>query len=129
MTNASADLPDKKKTPLIEIEWSGSVLLLRLAGPNIGQHESPIITNEVTPYFKKHGKAIRHMVMDMTTVNFMSSMGLGMCIACRNLAAAQGATSILYGMNKDLQALMAMMKIEKMYKIARSNDELQKLVR
>jgi len=129
MTNASADLPDKKKTPLIEIEWSGSVLLLRLAGPNIGQHESPIITNEVTPYFKKHGKAIRHMVMDMTTVNFMSSMGLGMCIACRNQANALGAASILFGMNKDLQALMAMMKIEKMYKIARNNDELQKLVR
>jgi hypothetical protein len=52
-----------------------------------------------------------------------------MCIACRNLANAQGASSILFGMNKDLQALMAMMKIEKMYKIARNNDELQKLVR
>jgi anti-anti-sigma factor len=129
MTNAPAELPDKKKTPLIEIDWNGSVLILRLVGPNIGQRESPIITEEFNPYFKKHGKAIKHMVLDMTTVNFMSSMGLGMCIACRNLAAAQGATSILYGLNKDLQALMAMMKIEKMYKIARSNDELQKLVK
>ena len=129
MTNAPAELPDKKKTPLIEIDWNGSVLILRLVGPNIGQRESPIITEEFNPYFKKHGKAIKHMVLDLTTVNFMSSMGLGMCIACRNLAAAQGATSILYGLNKDLQALMAMMKIEKMYKIARSNDELQKLVR
>lgn len=129
MTNAPAELPDRKKTPHIEIEWTGGVLLLRLAGPNIGQHESPIITNEVTPYFKKHGKAIRHMVMDMTTVNFMSSMGLGMCIACRNLAAAQGASSILFGLNKDLLALMSMMKIEKMYKIAKDNAELQKLVK
>ena len=129
MTNAPAELPDKKKTPLIEIDWNGSVLILRLVGPNIGQRESPIITEEFNPYFKKHGKAIKHMVLDLTTVNFMSSMGLGMCIACRNLAAAQGATSILYGLNKDLQALMAMMKIEKMYKIARSNDELQKLIR
>ena len=129
MSNAPGELPDKKKTPLIEIDWNGSVLILRLVGPNIGQRESPIITEEFHPYFKKHGKAIKHMVLDMTTVNFMSSMGLGMCIACRNLAAAQGATSILYGMNKDLQALMAMMKIEKMYKIAKSNDELQKLVR
>ena len=129
MTNAPVELPDKKKTPLIEIDWNGSVLILRLVGPNIGQRESPIITEEFNPYFKKHGKAIKHMVLDMTTVNFMSSMGLGMCIACRNLAAAQGATSILYGLNKDLQALMAMMKIEKMYKIARSNDELQKLVK
>jgi anti-anti-sigma factor len=129
MSNAPVELPDKKKTPLIEIDWNGSVLILRLVGPNIGQRESPIITEEFHPYFKRHGKAIRHMVLDLTNVNFMSSMGLGMCIACRNLAAAQGATSILYGLNKDLQALMAMMKIEKMYKIAKSNDELQKLVR
>ena len=129
MTNAPAELPNEKTTPLIGIKWNGSVLILRLIGPNIGQRESPIVTEEFTPYFKKHGKAIKHMVLDLTSVNFMSSMGLGMCIACRNLANAQGATSILFGMNKDLQALMAMMKIEKMYKIAKNNDELQKLVR
>jgi anti-anti-sigma factor len=129
MTNAPAELPDEKTTPLIGIKWNGSVLILRLVGPNIGQRESPIITEEFAPYFKKHGKAIKHMVLDLTSVNFMSSMGLGMCIACRNQANAQGATSILFGMNKDLQALMAMMKIEKMYKIAKNNEELQKLVR
>jgi len=128
MTNASDELPSKKKTPLIEIDWNGSVLILRLVGPNIGQRESPIITEEFNPYFKKHGTLIKHMVLDMTTVSFMSSMGLGMCIACRNLASAQGSSSILYGLNKDLLALMSMMKIEKMYKIAKSNDELQKLI-
>jgi anti-anti-sigma factor len=126
--SAPTDLPDTKKTPLIEIEWTGSVLILRLAGPNIGQRESPIITEEITPYFKKHGKAVKHMVLDLSTVNFMSSMGLGMCIACRNLANAHGAASILFGMNKDLAALMSMMKIEKMYRIARNNDELKKLI-
>ena len=129
MSQVPAELPDKKKTPLVEIDWNGAVLILRLVGPNVGQRESPIITDEFNPYFKKHGKAIKHMVLDLTNVTFMSSMGLGMCIACRNLANAQGASSILFGMNKDLQALMAMMKIEKMYKIARNNDELQKLVR
>ncbi len=129
MNMQPADLPNKKTTPLVEIDWNGTVLILRLAGPNIGQRESPIITEEFAPYFKKHGKGIKHMVLDMTTVNFMSSMGLGMCIACRNLAAAQGASSILFGMNKELQALMAMMKIEKMYKIAKTHDELQKFVK
>ena len=129
MSNAPPELPDKKKTQHVEIEWTGSVLVLRLSGPNIGQHESPIITNEVTPYFNRHGKAIRHMVMDMTGVTFMSSMGLGMCIACRNLAAKQGASSVLFGLSKDLHSLMSMMKIEKMYKIAKDNAELQKLVK
>ena len=43
-------------TPLIEIEWTGVVLILRLVGPSVGQRESPIITEECNPYFKKHGK-------------------------------------------------------------------------
>jgi anti-anti-sigma factor len=128
MSHVPADLPDKKTTPLIEIEWTGAVLILRLVGPSVGQRESPIITEECNPYFKKHGKAIKHMVLDLSKVTYMSSMGLGMCIACRNLAHALGAGSILFGMNKDLQSLMSMMKIEKMYKIARDNTELQKLV-
>ena len=46
MTNAPAELPDEKTTPLIGIKWNGSVLILRLVGPNIGQRESPIITEE-----------------------------------------------------------------------------------
>jgi anti-anti-sigma factor len=128
MSNVPADLPDRKTTPLIDIEWNGAVLILRLVGPSVGQRESPIITEEFNPYFRKHGKTIKHMVLDLSKVTYMSSMGLGMCIACRNAANAVGAASILFGMNKDLQALMAMMKIEKMYKIARDNAELQRLV-
>ena len=46
MTNPPAELPDEKTTPLIGIKWNGSVLILRLVGPNIGQRESPIITEE-----------------------------------------------------------------------------------
>lgn len=121
-------LPAEKKTPLIEIKWNGTVLHLRPVGPNVGQREAPVIHDEVTPYFKELSKSIRAMVLDLTDVHFMSSMGLGTCIALRNAAAGVGAQPILYGMSKELQALMLMMKIEKLYKIASTREELQKLV-
>jgi len=121
-------VPAEKKTPLIEIFWNGSVLQLRPVGPNIGQREAPVIHDEVNPYFKDLGKTIRSLVLDLTDVNFMSSMGLGVCIALRNAATGIGAQSIIYGMNKEMHALMTMMKIEKLYKIARSRDELDKFV-
>ncbi|MBX3354466.1 MAG: STAS domain-containing protein [Phycisphaeraceae bacterium] len=121
-------LPPEKKTPLIEIKWNGSVLHLRPTGPNVGQREAPVIHEEVNPYFKELSKSIRAMVLDLTDVHFMSSMGLGTCIALRNAAANVGAKPIIFGMNKELHALMMMMKIEKLYKIAASRADLEKLI-
>ena len=55
----------------------------------------------------------------------MSSMGLGMCIAFRNQAHNLGAKSVLFGASAELLKLLAMMKIEKLYHIAKSEDELK----
>ena len=38
-----------------------------------------------------------------------------------------GATAVLFGVNKDLKALLAMMKIEKLYKIADTASQLQSI--
>ena len=64
MTNAPAELPDEKTTPLIGIKWNGSVLILRLVGPNIGQRESPIITEEFAP-----GKVVPEVTTWVTVCN------------------------------------------------------------
>ena len=120
-----------RKTAFTHIWTARGHLIARVLTPNVGQREVAIVTSEIgdaITELQSEGKG-RAMVLDLSDVRMLSSMGLGMCIACRNQANALGATSILFGMNKDLQALMAMMKIEKMYKIAKNNDELQKLVR
>ncbi len=127
MSTAPIDLPAQKKTALVEIDWNGKVLVIRPAGPNIGQRESPLIAEEFTPYFKQCGRAIKFLVLDLSSVSFMASMGLGMCIACRNQAAGVGATPLLFGMNKELQGLMAMMKIEKLFRIVKTQAELTQI--
>ncbi|MCE9620670.1 MAG: STAS domain-containing protein [Planctomycetes bacterium] len=127
MSTAPIELPAQKKTSLVEIGWDGKILMIRPAGPNIGQRESPIITDEFNPYFKQFGKNIKFLVLDLSTVSFMASMGLGMCIACRNQAAAVGATPLLFGVNKELHTLMSMMKIEKLFRIIKTQAELQQV--
>ena len=128
MSNAPVELPDKKKTPLIEIDWNGSVLILRLVGPNIGQRESPIITEEFHPYFKRHGKAIRHMVLDLTNVNFMSSMGLGMCVDLRNRAGAAKMKAALFGASGTLLDMLKLMKIDRHYQLVADATALDRLM-
>lgn len=125
----SADAPQQQRnTALVDIEWSPPFLTVRPAGPQIGQRESPIITDEVMPFFVHAGKSLKVLVLDLSNVTFMSSMGLGMCIAFRNKASSLGAKSALYGVTPDLLKLLAMMKIEKLYSIARSDEELKAIL-
>ncbi|MFO0783550.1 MAG: STAS domain-containing protein [Phycisphaerales bacterium] len=118
--------PNRKKTPLVEIAWDGPVVMIKPSGPNIGQRETPIIQEDINPYLKL--KTIKFMVLDLSGVAFMSSMGLSMCIAARNAAATAGAQPVLYGLNKDLRSLMAMMKMDKLYKVIDTQADLDKVL-
>jgi anti-anti-sigma factor len=124
-TNPAGQSSSGKKTALVEVQWSSPFLTVRPAGPQIGQRESPIITDEVMPFFRQAGKTLKVLVLDLSDVTFMSSMGLGMCIAFRNQASAVGAKSVLFGVSAELLKLLAMMKIEKLYSIARNEDDLK----
>lgn len=119
--------PQNKKTALLEINFDGSIMIVRPAGPNVGQREAPIMKADIEPFVKGAGSAMKVLVMDLTSVQFMSSMGLGMIIDLRNCASQCGATAVLFGVNKELKALLAMMKIEKLYKFADNATQLQAL--
>ncbi len=122
-------LPTQKKTSLIEIDVRVNLLYVKFVGPQVGQRESPIISQEVEPYLKAAGKELKHFIIDLQSVTFMSSMGLGVCIGLRNKSVAVGAKPILFGTSKELLQLFAMMKIDQMYKIAKNQGELDILLR
>ena len=124
-----SELPAKKKTIHVEIEVGSKLLYAKFMGPQIGQRESPIISQEVEPYLKAAGKDLKHFIIDMKSVTFVSSMGVGVCIALRNKASAAGAKSILFGTAPDLVKLLAMMKIDQMFKFAKDQAELDMLLR
>lgn len=123
------DLPTQKKTTLVEIDVRETLLYVKLVGPQVGQRESPIISQEVEPYLRSAGKGMRHFIIDLQSVTFMSSMGLGVCIALRHKAAAAGAKPILFGTSKELLQLFAMMKIDQLYKFAKDQAELDSLLK
>ncbi|MSR41605.1 MAG: anti-sigma factor antagonist [Phycisphaerales bacterium] len=125
---SSEILPPSKKTQFTEVEYRPSCLIVKLVGPSIGQRESPIVVNEVEPYIAQAGANLKRFVLDLSSVNFMSSMGIGAAVAFRNKAAAHGATTILYGMSPELGKMLALMRIDRLYKIAANEAELRKLL-
>ena len=69
--------PQSKKTALLEISFDGTIMIVKPVGPNVGQREAPIMKADIDPVVKSAGKAMKFMVMDLSSVQFMSSMGLG----------------------------------------------------
>lgn len=87
-----------------------------------------MLAAEVEPYFKSIGKGLRFAVVDLTTVQFMSSMGLGFLINCRTAANNAGGVAVVLGANKELRGLLSMMKIERFFKFADDETSLKAVV-
>lgn len=130
MTNGPSSQTSRlnRTTSHVVVAWTAPILTVKPVGPNIGQRETPIITEEVVPAIKEAGKGLGVLLLDLRDVTFMASMGLGMCIAFRNQAVANGAKAILFGASSDLLGVLTMMRIDKLYSIAKSEDELRKLI-
>jgi anti-anti-sigma factor len=117
---------DQVDNPILSAELQGSVVLLKPKGPNVGQREAPIIDNDVKPLLAKAGDGLKGLILDLHDVTFMSSMGLGTCIALRNIANGVGAKTAIVGLRPELESLFKMMRIHKMYDIQKSDAALDK---
>ena len=78
------------------------VLTARLAGPTVGERESPIVGTEITDVIRAMGLRLRRLVIDLSDVQVMSSMGLGMCLDLRGYARAFGAKTVVVGISTEM---------------------------
>ena len=69
---------------------------------------------------------LKGLVIDLSDVTFMSSMGLGACVALRNHAVGAGAKVAIHGLNEDLAALFKMMRFHKMFDMQKNAQTLEK---
>mgnify|MGYP001809410613 CR=1 FL=1 len=114
------------ESTIVVAELDNNVLRIKPVGPNVGQREAPILDKDVSPLMTKAGSNLKALVLDLHDVTFMSSMGLGTCIALRNAANASGAKTAIIGLRPELEALFKMMRIHKLYEIKADDAALQK---
>jgi len=124
-------LVDSQDAPLfVHVHFAGGVLRVKPVGPSIGQREAPIIANEVASAITSLtsvGRPLRAVVVDLSEVRVLCSMGIGAIIDIRNRAAGLRAKPILFGLRPEIAALIKLVKIERLYKIAKSAAEVEKL--
>lgn len=120
----------EKSSSFATQRFDNSALTVRIAGPQVGNREAPIIGEEVMSSIDQLGKGrwLRHVVIDLTDVTFMSSVGLGLCINIRNRATSAGSSAILYGVKPDLRKAMTLMKLDRLFKFVDGGDALAKAI-
>jgi len=103
-------------------------LYARIVCPSIGQREAPIITGEIIEAIDQTQGLKGNFVLDLTGVNQITSMGLGMCIDVRNRVASAKLKPHLFGTNRTVLDLLRLMKVDKLYTIVHGNDTIAKLL-
>ena len=112
----------------VNFEEDGSILIARLVGPNIGQREAEIITEAMG---KKLPAAIDASIMhvDMSEVTFMNSMGIGMLVDLRGKASNRKMKLVLGGVKPELEQLLKMVRLDKLFKICTNDAQLAKALK
>lgn len=116
---------DQSLSQFVAIERYPRGVYARLACPSIGQREAPIIAAEIGEAIASI-QAIRGgaLVVDLSSVVVLTSMGLGMCIDLKRQADAAKLKPYLFGANRQLLDILRMMKIDRQYTVVHGRDEL-----
>ncbi len=120
------DTPLPLQSRFVKTRFTDGVLTIKMAGPAIGSREVSIIAEEVAVELDAIKDPIRLLVIDLSDVGVLSSLGLELCVDLRHWAHEAGATTVLYGVSHDLLDLLKMMRTERLWQIVQDNDELRR---
>jgi anti-anti-sigma factor len=109
------------------LELSRGVLVARLAGPTVGEREASILAKELEEVLAEFGGELRVFVFDLSNVQGMCSLGLGLFIETDAKVDELGAQTIVYGLNRQLEDLFRMTRVDRRLRIARGAEELARL--
>lgn len=127
MTQSSTSAPaGSGSSQFVRLNLHQGVLTAQPVGPAIAEREAGIIDGEIASVITKAGSALKAVVLDLTHVTFMSSMGLSMCINTRNRANAVKARIVVFGLNDDLLHLFQMVRLDKFFPLVNKPEELAK---
>ncbi len=102
-------------------------LVARVMVPSVGQSEAPQVREQIAQHIGRTQEG-RCFVLDVSQVSLLSSLGLGVCVDLRNLAEKNGLRPILFGMNRHLMDLFALMRIDRLFQVAQSPQELDQML-
>lgn len=100
----------------VEVKPVGTAAVARIICNAIGQREAPIIEAELKGAITR---AAGKVVLDMSAVTVLGSMGLGMLVTLTKQCQTSGGKLAIFGMNNSLLELLKLTRLDKFLMIAK----------
>ncbi len=112
-----------RRSLFVDITFSNGTMNACIVGPRIGEREASIVANAINGKLKEYGAKVNNLVLDFSEIQFISSLGLGMCIDVRNTAENCNAQTAIVGLTNHLKELFELMRLDRLFEIisAKSN--------
>ena len=108
---------NQRRSLFVDVTVTNGAMKACIAGPRIGEREATIVANAINAQLKESGKKVTSLILDFSEVQFVSSLGLGMCIDVRNTAENCNADTAIVGLTTHLKELFEMMRLDRLFKI------------
>ena len=109
----------------VQLDVCSGVLVARITCPMVGQREAPIVQEEIET---AASKGRWHVVIDLSDVTMLASMGLGTLITLSKSCKAHGGKAVAFGLNDELKKLVKMTRLDRVLTIAKNRDAALKQV-
>ena len=108
---------NQRRSLFVDVSVTNGAMKACIAGPRIGEREATIVANAINAQLKESGKKVTSLILDFSEVQFVSSLGLGMCIDVRNTAEQHNASTSIVGLTSHLKELFEMMRLDRLFTI------------
>jgi anti-anti-sigma regulatory factor len=103
-------------------------LVITVMTSTIGPRESVDIVAAAADAIANGDRRGKCMVIDLSRVNLLPSMGLGTCIDLHNRAVDRGMQPVVSGLNSHLSDLFKLMRVDRLFRTAASAAELERML-
>jgi anti-anti-sigma factor len=112
----------------VQVTSDGGVVTVRIVASSVEENAAQAMLMRTQEAMDQVGGGLTDVVLDFGGVDFINSSGLGVCFELHNDVAARGARIILYQPTAAVMQLFMMVKVESLFTIVHTNEELQSLV-
>lgn len=119
-----AKMPGGIETEPLTLERSPSTLFIRFRGPTLGQDDAAEAARIAAAAIEVAADPLRRVVLDLSSLVGISSLGLGTCLDLRRRGDARGAEVVLLGLSPHLESLFTTMRLDRLFVIEPNAETL-----
>lgn len=115
-------------SPPVTIANRNGHLIVAVMTSTIGPRESVEIVAAAADAIGNGDRRGKCMVIDLSRVSLLPSIGLGTCIDLHNRALDRGMHSVIFGLNGHLSDLFKLMRVDRLFRTASTAAELERML-